>query len=247
MDQRHGIVYETEDPEPGRGGGFYRYLPRNPHRLTKGGRLQMLAVRDYPQLDMREGQQVGRRLPVTWVDIDEPDPEYVDLDDPRGVFQQGYAKGGALFNRLEGCWEDHGRIFFVSTSGGDAKNGDVNDDDYAEGFGQIWITAPTLGGHGRAVYDRRAPPSSTRPTTSRSPARVPIVGEDEASSPTSTRIHLPGHRERDRVIGSITVGTRRSLPSTCLTDPSSLAALSPAADSFLTVSGGPTSSRAPRG
>ena len=41
------------------GAGFYRYLPRNPHKLTKGGRLQMLAVRDHPQLDMREGQQVA--------------------------------------------------------------------------------------------------------------------------------------------------------------------------------------------
>ena len=58
---------------------------------------------------MRKGQQVGRRLPVTWVDIDEPDPEYTDIADPRGVFPQGYAKGGALFNRLEGCWEDNGR------------------------------------------------------------------------------------------------------------------------------------------
>ena len=174
VDQRHGIVYETEDPGSGRGAGFYRYLPRNPHRLTKGGRLQMLAVRDHPQLDMREGQQVGRRLPVTWVDIDEPDPEYVDIDDPRGVFPQGYAKGGALFNRLEGCWEDHGRIFFVSTSGGDAKNGDVNPPmNTRRASGRSGSTG-RAGGAARSSWSTspRAPPSSTRRTTSPSPRAV---------------------------------------------------------------------------
>jgi len=41
-DERSGIVYETEDPGSGRGAGFYRFLPRDPHRLRKGGRLPML-------------------------------------------------------------------------------------------------------------------------------------------------------------------------------------------------------------
>ena len=205
VDQRHGIVYETEDPEPGRGAGFYRYLPRNPHRLTKGGRLQMLAVRDHPQLDMREGQQVGRRLPVTWVDIDEPDPEYVDLDDPRGVFQQGYAKGGALFNRLEGCWEDHGRIFFVSTSGGDAKNGDVNpDDEYAEGFGQIWKYRPRRwGGTLELVYESPGAAELDSPDNlTVTPRGGLIVCEDDASSElVDTHPLAPGIENVNRVIG----------------------------------------------
>jgi secreted PhoX family phosphatase len=44
-----------------------------------------------------------------------------------------------MFNRLEGCWADGDSIYFVSTSGGDAKSGDVNSaDGYREGFGQIW-------------------------------------------------------------------------------------------------------------
>jgi len=29
-------------------------------------------------------------------------------------------------------------VFFVSTSGGDAKNGDLNPDGFAEGYGQVW-------------------------------------------------------------------------------------------------------------
>ncbi|HEU5319750.1 MAG TPA: hypothetical protein VFX28_03040 [Methylomirabilota bacterium] len=50
----------------------------------------------------------------------------------------GQPQGGATFNRLEGCWWDDGHVFSVATSGGDAKNGDVNADGFAEGCGQVW-------------------------------------------------------------------------------------------------------------
>jgi uncharacterized protein len=137
-DQRTGFVYETEDPGSGRGAGFYRFLPRNPWDLAAGGRLQILGIRGRPQYDAREGQDPGRPLPVEWIDIPEPDPEYANDDDPRGTFQQGWRLGAAKFNRLEGCWYDNGSVFFVSTSGGDAKSGDVNADGYREGYGQVW-------------------------------------------------------------------------------------------------------------
>ena len=58
------------------------------------------------------------------------------------MFNQGLAQGGASFNRLEGCWYEGGSVFFVSTSGGDAENGDVNADGYREGFGQVWEYRP---------------------------------------------------------------------------------------------------------
>ena len=143
-DDRSGIVYETEDPGTGRGAGFYRFLPRDPHNLAKGGKLQILGIRGKPQYDAREGQRRGRPLPVTWIDIEDPDPEYANEDDTRGVFKQGWAAGACMFNRLEGCWADGDSIYFVSTSGGDAKNGDLNLPDftlpegYREGYGQIW-------------------------------------------------------------------------------------------------------------
>jgi secreted PhoX family phosphatase len=143
VDQRTGIVYETEDPGSGQGAGFYRYLPNHPRRLHDGGKLQMLGIRKTPQVDLRKGQRVGDALAVEWFDIDYPDPEYETNNDPESVFNQGYGKGGALFNRLEGCWYDDGSIFFVSTSGGDAENGDVNPDGYREGFGQVWEYRPS--------------------------------------------------------------------------------------------------------
>ena len=46
------------------------------------------------------------------------------------------------------------RIFFDSTSGGDVKNGDVNSDGFAEGYGQIWEYQPhARGGRLRLVFE----------------------------------------------------------------------------------------------
>jgi secreted PhoX family phosphatase len=118
VDQRTGIVYETEDPGAGVGAGFYRYTPDDPDDLTAGGVLDMLAIAGQPNVDLRKGRTRGQALPVRWVRIDEPDPALERVSDPRSTFNQGWAKGGAMFNRLEGCWEDDSTIFFVSTSGG---------------------------------------------------------------------------------------------------------------------------------
>ena len=137
-DDRTGVVYETEDPGSGRGAGFYRFIPRDKRNLARGGRLQILGIKGAPKYDAREGQERGKALPVRWIDIEDVDPEYTSEDDPRGVFQQGWRAGACKFNRLEGCWADGDSIYFVSTSGGDVKNGDLNSDGYVEGYGQIW-------------------------------------------------------------------------------------------------------------
>jgi uncharacterized protein len=122
-DPRTGIVYQTEDD--GNDSGFYRFRPRDPRDLTSGGRLEMLAVKGEPARQMITGQEVGRALRVEWVRIDDPDP---DLEGgATGVALQGIAKGGALFNRLEGIWYDARSrgFYFNSTSGGDAACGQV--------------------------------------------------------------------------------------------------------------------------
>ncbi len=121
IDPASGIVYETED----RGSsGFYRFLPEDPRNLSAGGRLQMLAVKAQPNYDTRTGQRVGKPLPVTWVDIDDPDPAAAATN-ADAVNQQGFAKGAATFARLEGAWYADGSIFINSTSGGDDKLGQV--------------------------------------------------------------------------------------------------------------------------
>ena len=67
VDQRTGIVYETEDPGSGVGAGFYRYIPDDPDDLAERRVLQMLAIAGQPQVDLREGRRRGERLPVEWV------------------------------------------------------------------------------------------------------------------------------------------------------------------------------------
>ena len=121
VDPATGAVYETEDQNPC---GFFQYLPDHPGELARGGRLRMLAVEDQPGYDTRNGQTMGTALPVTWVEIEDPDPAGAGLD-RNLVYKEGADKGGAAFDRLEGCWYGNGRIFFTSTRGGDERLGQV--------------------------------------------------------------------------------------------------------------------------
>lgn len=122
VDPKTGVVYLTEDNKMA---GFYRFLPNRYGRLQEGGRLQILKVKNLDNYDTRKGQTVGKKFPVTWVDIDDPDPEEADVDE-LAVFKQGAKKGAAIFTRLEGIYSDEkGQIYFVSTSGGNNKGGQV--------------------------------------------------------------------------------------------------------------------------
>jgi uncharacterized protein len=214
VDQHTGVVYLTEDAGSGRGSGFYRFLPKNPARLRDGGRLQMLQIHHHPQADLREGQRIRRWLPVSWVDIDVPDPDPVvqaELPNTNSVFGQGYAAGGAMFNRLEGIWPATDSFIFASTSGGDAKNGDVNPDGFAEGYGQIWEYAP--GGHGdgarlRLLFESADPTVLDSPDNlTVSPRGQLLVCEDDTSSADKDRHPLaPGIVNVTRLIGVTRTG-----------------------------------------
>ena len=119
IDPATGIVYETEDQQTA---GLYRFLPAEPGRLPAGGRLEMLAVAGEPGVDLRAGQTTGLWRQVAWVPIDDPDPAGAG---PNTVFAEGRAAGGATFRRLEGTWYGGGRIYIVSTEGGDVRAGQV--------------------------------------------------------------------------------------------------------------------------
>lgn len=127
IDPATGIAYLTEDNH--QGSGFYRFLPDVPWSL-RAGRLQMLAIEGHSDYDASRGQRPGLSLPVRWVDIPQPDP-------PAGgpsVADQGFRLGAARFERLEGCWFGQGRVYFNSTTGGNA------------GAGQVWEYRPDAGG-----------------------------------------------------------------------------------------------------
>jgi Bacterial protein of unknown function (DUF839) len=72
VNPKTGVVHLTEDA--GSTSGFYRFVPRRHGRLAHGGQLQMLKVLDQDTYDASIGQTVGARIPVEWVDIDDPDP-----------------------------------------------------------------------------------------------------------------------------------------------------------------------------
>jgi secreted PhoX family phosphatase len=127
VDADTGYVYLTEDRTPA---GFYRFRPRVPGQLAQGGVLEMLAVVGKEGYITGTGQTAGVRHGVRWVTIDDPYSDAAELRDGF-VVEQGLAKGGATFARLEGCWYGDRSIFFDATSGGDA------------GAGQIWQYIPS--------------------------------------------------------------------------------------------------------
>jgi uncharacterized protein len=137
VDPATGIVYETEDQ--GDGSGFYRFvpsaMPTQPGDLAvTSGAFQMLKVAGSPGYEAAINQTVGVPLPVEWVAITNPDPSPVSVvvsgQTLSAVFVEGLAAGGARFRRLEGCWYGNGKIFFISTNGGNM------------GFGQVWMYDP---------------------------------------------------------------------------------------------------------
>lgn len=113
-------------PKPAPNNGGYGPLERAP-----GGELW---------LPTRTGQRLEIPLPVEWVDIDDPDP---DTGGELAVFNQGRAKGGAVFSRLEGAWWGDGAAYIVSTDGGNAQ------------LGQVWEYRPLAGRFGllRLIYE----------------------------------------------------------------------------------------------
>jgi secreted PhoX family phosphatase len=138
-----GIFYQTEDrrievdPVLGETGAcFYRYIPD--HRVGQSGNLaettgplQALKLRDEFHANMDVGRVPGVPYPVEWVTIDEPDHED-DTNNRRDRVPgftptriQGQDKGAAYFDRLEGMWADHGKVYFDATIGGAANLGQV--------------------------------------------------------------------------------------------------------------------------
>lgn len=196
-----GIVYQTEDA--GNNSGFYRFTPNSPDNLAAGGVLEMLAIPGNPTAAMFTGQQVGARLPVSWVPIPVPDPNLEGGG--MSCFAQGRAAGGAAFNRLEGIFrgEDGRSIYFLSTSGGTAR-GPANDPD---GFGQLWHYLPADGnlqGEDQLVLVFESSSGSMLEAPDNlclTPNGGALFCEDDAVNDSDTHPLAPGVSDINRLVG----------------------------------------------
>jgi len=118
VDPRTGVVYLTEDHEEGL---FYRFLPAQPGKLAKGGRLQALAIDGLRTTANRDNAwKAGETRRVHWIDLDSVESPDDDLRD------RGAAKGATRFVRGEGLAVDpNGTIWFTCTEGGANAKGQV--------------------------------------------------------------------------------------------------------------------------
>ena len=127
-DPDSGYVYETEDRNDS---CFYRYKPAQYGSLhAPGGVLEAMVIDGMPRVNTKAGFsniRVGDRLPVTWVEIQNPDPA---SDTVRAEAQN---KAAAIFYRGEGMWYGNGLIYFVSTGDGSAASAH---------WGQVWAYDP---------------------------------------------------------------------------------------------------------
>jgi len=123
VDPATGIVYMTEDREDGL---IYRFVPDEPGKLARGGRLQALSANGLKDSRNREDRSIsqGKSRKVRWIDLDQ-----VDSPDDN-LRRRGAAKGATLFARGEGIHMGQGELYFCCTSGGVA------------GYGQVFRLAP---------------------------------------------------------------------------------------------------------
>jgi secreted PhoX family phosphatase len=123
VDPASGVVYLTED----RGDGiFYRYVPKSPGKLEKGGKLQAMAIVGEKSRDTRNWEDSeGPEFPlmkahkVSWIDIENVESPEDDLR------FQGFDKGAAVFARGEGIWYGDNEVYFACTNGGKIGAGQV--------------------------------------------------------------------------------------------------------------------------
>lgn len=123
VDPRTGNLYETEDEYES---AIYKYVPPggsgSAGSLRDGGALFAMVVDGEARKDMSGGFDLGDRFEVSWQRVEDPEAKEARAFDS--------ASHAAVFSRGEGCWEEGGLIYFVSTNGG------------AEKLGQVWRYDP---------------------------------------------------------------------------------------------------------
>jgi secreted PhoX family phosphatase len=124
LDPATGDVYLTEDA--GDSSGLYKFVPHQPGNLSAGGSLFMFKVGSTKTThhNLFTGYPNNTRFWADWVPIETPDNTASNMPG-NFVWSQGRAQGAATFGRLEGAWYGNGKIYFASTNGGAARQGQI--------------------------------------------------------------------------------------------------------------------------
>jgi secreted PhoX family phosphatase len=118
VDPATGFVYLTEDRDDS---VLYRFVPKVPGELSRGGRLQAMKVEGIP--DLRNWSDMSIALgaigEVRWIDLDA-------VEAPKDNLRyQAATKGASLVARGEGIHMGKGEAYVCSTSGGARKLGQI--------------------------------------------------------------------------------------------------------------------------
>lgn len=189
VDPATGIVYMNEDRMDGL---FYRFIPKVPGELAKGGRLQAMALPSSggSVSTANHGQTriaQGTRLAVHWVDLN-------DVDSPDDSLRyQGQFNDAATFARGEGLLVEAGvgseqitMLWMVCTAGG------------RRGLGQIFRYMPSKYEGG---FREKQAPGELELFSEPNDARLMRNGDNLVAMPNGDLLICEDHHQTQRMIG----------------------------------------------
>lgn len=194
VDPTSGVVYMTEDRLDGL---IYRYVPKVPGQLHRGGSLEALVIKGTPKRDTRNWTEeqrkgdapgdassisVGTTLACEWMLLDDIDAPADDLR------HRGFADGAARFARGEGMWWGHNAAYFACTAGGSAQ------------VGQLWRYLPSANEGTPASKGQNAPGGTLELFVEPNDARVVHNADNITVAPNGDLFVCEDHGEHNRVL-----------------------------------------------
>lgn len=135
-DPKTGFIYQTEDQV---NSCIYRFRPDQPEVLHPGGTLEALVIQDLPQIDTGINFPVGKPYQVSWVRLEDVDPEQDTLR------YEAQKKGAAVFRRGEGMCYANGELYWTATNGGTAQAGQIFRLNLAQQTLELFVESPGSG------------------------------------------------------------------------------------------------------
>ena len=128
-----GYIYQTEDQV---NSCIYCFRSDRPGKLQQGGTLEALVIKDLPQIDTGVNFPVGKPQAVSWVKLEDVDPEHDTLR------YEAQAKGAAVFRRGEGMCYANGELYWTATNGGAARVGQIFRYNPAQQTVELFVESP---------------------------------------------------------------------------------------------------------